>query len=753
MKNTQSLFKKSIAATLVIGACTTGAALAEQRYIVKFKDAWDGNATPVTLMSNMELQSRAQNNIKQISQLGGKVKRSLPLSNAVAAELSLRELDQLQASGKIAYIEADPIRHLIEPMASGDPSPMAESSPYGIGLVQADQVSDANTASRKVCITDTGYTPNHEDLRPYTASNISGDDNDGNGNDTGNWYNDGHGHGTHVAGTIAGIGGNGVGVVGVNPSDLVGLHIVKVFNDSGSWAYGSDLVAAVNQCVAAGANVISMSLGGGASSTTEQNAFENALNNGVLSIAASGNDGTSSGNDALSYPASYDAVVSVGALNSSKQIANFSQKNSQVELSAPGVSVLSTLPNNQYASWNGTSMATPHVSGVAALVWSHFTQCSATQMRKALNDSAEDLGSSGRDQSYGYGLVQAKAAYDYLTQYGCEGNGDDGGGGTDPEPVELTNGQAQSGLAGATGEELEFYIDVPAGATDLSFVMNGGSGDADLYVRFDSAPTTSSYDCRPYKSGNSENCDFATPSAGRYYVMVRGYSAFSSVSLTASYTADNGGGGGDGELSNGVTESNLSAAQGAEIAYYIDVPAGASNLEFVTAGGTGDGDLYVRYGAAPTTSTYDCRPYKSGNNETCSFASPSEGRYYVMIRGYSAFSGMSLTASYDEDNGGGGAGSINETNLSASSGNWNYYTIEVPAGMATLDLNITGGSGDADLYVKQGSQVSTSNYDCRPYKWGNEESCSFTNPAAGTWYIGVRAYSAYSGVTLSGSWQ
>ncbi|WP_305852102.1 pre-peptidase C-terminal domain-containing protein [Aliikangiella sp. G2MR2-5] len=754
VKMTTKLFKKSIAASLILSACTVGAASAEQRYIIQFKDAWDGNTTPMSLMTNEQIQARAQNNAQHVKSFGAKVKRNLMLSNAVAAELSLKQLSDLEASGKVLFIEQDPKRFLIPTMESSDPVPMAESAPYGIGLVQADQVSDANTANRKVCITDTGYTPNHEDLRPYTASNIDGDDNDGNGNDTGNWYNDGHGHGTHVAGTIAGIGGNGVGVVGVNPSNLLNLHIVKVFNDSGSWAYGSDLVAAVNQCVSAGANVISMSLGGGQSSTAESNAFENALSNGVLSIAASGNSGSSSGNDAFSYPASYDAVVSVGALNSSKQIANFSQKNSQVELSAPGVSVRSTIPNNQYASWDGTSMATPHVSGVAALVWSHYTDCTATQIRKALNDSAEDLGSSGRDQSYGYGLVQAKAAVDYLAQYGCEGNPDGGGGGGGTDPVELTNGQAVSSLSGAQGDELEFFIDVPAGATDLSFAMSGGSGDADLYVKFDAAPTTSSYDCRPYKSGNSETCSFATPSTGRYHVMIRGYSSFSGVSLTASFTEDNGGGGGgDGQLSNGVAETNLSGAQGEELAYYIDVPAGASNLSFVTAGGSGDADLYVRFGAAPTTSTYDCRPYKSGNNENCDFASPGEGRYYVMIRGYSAFSGMSLTASYDENGGGGGAGSINEGNLSASSGNWNYFTIEVPAGMATLDLNITGGSGDADLYVKQGSQVTTSNYDCRPYKWGNEESCSFTNPAAGTWYIGVRAYNSYSGVTLSGNWQ
>ena len=638
----QSFFKKSIVTTLILGACAAGSAAADQRYIIKFKEGWDGNNTPVSMMSMTQRNTRAMSNRQQIRNLGGKFKRALLNSNSIAAEMSAKQLAKLQALGIISSYEVDPIRTLIEPMAASDITPMAESTPYGIGLVQADQLSDSNTSNRKICITDTGYTPNHEDLRSYTASNISGNDNDGNGNDTGNWYNDGHGHGTHVAGTIAGIGGNGVGVVGVNPNDQIGLHIVKVFNDSGNWAYGSDMVAAVEQCVNAGADVISMSLGGSQSSTAESNAFQQAYDNGVLLIAASGNSGSASGNDAFSYPASYDSVMSVGALDSSKQIANFSQKNSQVEISAPGVSVLSTLPNNQYASWNGTSMATPHVSGVAGLVWSYFTNCTAPQIRKALNDSAEDLGSSGRDQAYGYGLVRAKAAHDYLTEFGCEG--DTGGG---------------------------------------------------------------------------------------------------------------GGGGGDGELTNGTTESNISGSQGSEAAYFIDVPAGASNLNFVISGGSGDADLYVKFGSAPTTGSYDCRPYRNGNNETCSFSAPSTGRYYVMLRGYTTFSGVSLTASYDEDGGGGGggAGSIDESNLSASRGNWNYFTIEVPAGMSSLDLDISGGSGDADMYVKFGSQTTTSNYDCRPYKWGNTESCSFSNPSAGTWYIGVRAYSTYSGVNLSGSWQ
>lgn len=336
---------------------------------------------------------------------------SLPQINAMAVMLDSEQYQALSADPNVALVEVDPKRYL-----------MAESSPYGISMVQANLVSDSQTANRKVCITDTGYDLGHVDL-PNTG--VTGDDGYGS-NNTGNWYNDGNGHGTHVAGTIAAIGGNNQGVVGVNPSGLIGLHIVKVFNDSGNWAYGSDMVAAVNQCVAAGADVISMSLGGGAASSAERQAFANAASQGVLSIAAAGNDG----NSTMSYPASYDEVMSVAAVDSSGTKANFSQYNSQVEIAGPGVNVNSTWNDGGYKSISGTSMATPHVAGVAALVWSHFPSCSPAEVRNALNMTAEDRGASGRDTSYGYGIVKAKAAYDYLQNSSCGG-----GGGLDQPPV------------------------------------------------------------------------------------------------------------------------------------------------------------------------------------------------------------------------------------------------------------------------------------------------------------------------------
>ncbi|KZN69316.1 S8 family serine peptidase [Pseudoalteromonas luteoviolacea] len=399
-----------------LGTATAHASNTE-RMIVTLKSEAMANTLPVA-MSNAEISEfKSQSLSLFANDLNTTAIKTLPNINAVVMEVTPEQLAELEKNGDVETVEVDPKRYVPEVIEAGI-SPLAESTPYGINMVQAKLVSDAAAANRKVCIMDTGYHRAHEDL---VSAGVTGDDGYGS-NDTGLWYNDGNGHGTHVAGTIAALGGNGTGVVGVNPSGNLGLHIVKVFNDSGRWAYGSDLIEAINQCEAAGSHITSMSLGGSGSSTAERNAFDQSYQRGMLHIAAAGNGG----NSALSYPASYNNVVSVAAVDSSENKASFSQYNSQVEIAGPGVGVNSTWNNGGYRSISGTSMATPHVSGVAALVWSNFPQCSNADIRAALNATAKDKGAAGRDTSYGYGIVQAKAAYDYLAQ-GC--------GGGDPVPV------------------------------------------------------------------------------------------------------------------------------------------------------------------------------------------------------------------------------------------------------------------------------------------------------------------------------
>lgn len=219
------------------------------------------------------------------------------------------------------------------------------------------------------------------------------------------------------------------------------------------------------------------------------------------------------------------------------------------------------------------------------------------------------------------------------------------GSATPPPPTggELTKGVPETNLGASSGTQTYYTIDVPAGSSNLTFDISGGSGDADLYVKFGSAPTTSSYDCRPYKSGNIENCTFTAPTAGTWHVMIRAYSSYSGVSLVADYST--GGGGGCTPYSD--TQSNLSGTSGSQQRWTHSVPACATTLTVTINGGSGDSDLYVQFGSDPTTSSYDCRPYLSGNSETCTFTPPQTGDYHIMLRGYSSYSGVTLTTTYE----------------------------------------------------------------------------------------------------------
>jgi serine protease len=676
-------------------------------------------------------------------------------------------LRKLRADSNVLFAEEDVQRHL-----------MSQTQPWGIGNVQADQLSDASASNMTVCIIDSGYEQANPDLN---ANNATGTNDSG----TGNWYQNGGSHGSHVAGTIAAVN-NSEGVIGVLPNTNVNLHIVKVFNAAG-WGYSSDLVTAVNTCANNGAKVVNMSLGGAASSTTEKNGLKAVADSGVLLVAASGNDGDAT----LSYPASYDSVMAVAAVDETGKHAEFSQYTAQVEVAAPGEAILSTVAgdgrlgsitvggttysndrvvpqthyvpsgtsyvvsnvdasvtgvlgscaisgssysctdvagniclaerndnqagsnypeinpakacmdagatgvivysnsarpglqnpflvdataavdvpsvsvnrtlgqtlltkvgqqvtltttgNQDYAYYNGTSMATPHVTAVAALAWANNITCTAAQVRQALKATAIDLETAGRDDKTGYGLVQAKAASDYLAN-NCDGT--TGGGGTTPPASNvLANGVAQTAIAGAKDQEITFTMEVPAGATGLSFDMSGGTGDADLYVKFGSEPTLSSYDCRPWKSGNSESCPISTAQAGTYYVKVIGYSAFTGVNLTGSFTEPSTGGG-TGAQGATSTTADIAASKGQWKYYTLDVPAGMATLDFNLAGGTGDADLYIRYNNQPTSSTYDCRSWKSGNTESCSFTTPAAGTWQIGIKAYRTFSGATLTTSY-----------------------------------------------------------------------------------------------------------
>jgi len=289
----------------------------------------------------------------------------------------------------------------------------------------------------------------------------------------------------------------------------------------------------------------------------------------------------------------------------------------------------------------------------------------------------------------GYSVANVTAAF---TTVGVSCSGGGGGGGSTGGP--LTKGVPMTNQSASTGSSVNYTLVVPAGASNLTFTMSGGTGDADMYVKFGSAPTDTSYDCRPYKSGNAETCTFAAPSAGTYYVRLKAYSAFSGVSLVGDY-ATGGGGGGGGVLTKGVPATGLSASTGSSVNYTLSVPTGASNLTFTMSGGTGDADMYVKFGSAPTDTSYDCRPYKSGNAESCTFATPSAGTYYVRLKAYSAFSGVSLVGDYSTGGGGGVQTYSNDTN------------VNIPdAGSAvTSSITVSGRSGNAPSNAQVGVNI------------------------------------------------
>ncbi len=318
----------------------------------------------------------------------------------------------------------------------------------------------------------------------------------------------------------------------------------------------------------------------------------------------------------------------------------------------------------------------------------------------------------------------------------------------------LTNGVAVTGISGSAGAEKFYRIDVPAGQDTLKISTSGGTGDVDLYVRRDSLPTTTSYDYRPYQAGNEEMVDVNNPPAGTWYIMLRGYSNYSGVTLKATYSASLS----VKMLTNGVPATGISGAANGAVYYSIEVPAGQTTLEIAMSGGTGDADLYVKKGSLPTTTSYDYRPYFQGNDEKVNVESPAAGTWYIMIRGYSDYSGITLLASYRGGGGGGGGDDkalqdgVPVTNIAGAANAEQTYRIDLPAGVTTLEIKMSGGTGDADLYVKLKTPPTTTDYDYRPFQAGNEETVTINSPTAGSWFVMIRGYSDFAGVTLKATW-
>lgn len=204
----------------------------------------------------------------------------------------------------------------------------------------------------------------------------------------------------------------------------------------------------------------------------------------------------------------------------------------------------------------------------------------------------------------------------------------------------------------------------------------------------------------------------------------------------------------DEELTNGVPRTGISGAEKQQQFFTLDVPANATSLNFATSGGSGDADLYVRLGQRPTLDTYDCNSTSATSTESCDITNIQAGKYYVMVEAWNAISDVTLTGRYTT---GTDTQPIDrtESDIAVAQGSWARFSQSLTGQYSSLDVTISGGSGDADLYLNYGSQSTTADYDCRPYKNGNKETCTISNPQSGTWYIDLRGYNAASGVTLS----
>lgn len=516
-------------ATACIMAMSATVAQAQERYVIQIDNNGKGIVKALT------------------QQNGGRIK--VEGDGFIAAEFEGFSLEQVKGvlnNPHVKLVEVDQIRKSMAVYNDDVGNPMTtQVTPYAVFQSEANQVTFNPNAGIKVCVIDSGLDSSNPD---FVWNNITGDNDSG----TGNWFDAGGEHGTHVAGTV-GAADNGFGVVGMAPG--VEMHIIKVFNAEG-YGYSSDLSKAAQLCSAAGADIINMSLGGGGANNTEENAFKAFRDAGGLVVAAAGNDG----NTTRSYPAGYSAIMMIGANDADNNIASFSQfpscttgRGKQtttddticVEVTAGGVNTLSTFPaglatssgltadsinyvssamentgsaagqtffmgtaeatnsgadgkicvidrgvisffdkvnncglsggigaviiNNEpgilsgtlgttnttsipavgaaledrsallaasnmnisitssdYGFLSGTSMATPAVAGLAALVWSNHPSCTGEDIRAALKATAEDGGTAGKDVYFGYGIVKASAADAYLTAKPC--------GGTEPPP-------------------------------------------------------------------------------------------------------------------------------------------------------------------------------------------------------------------------------------------------------------------------------------------------------------------------------
>lgn len=355
-----------------------------------------------------------------IDKSGAEKVRHLKSAKSSVVLLNNKEEQELAKNPDVLRVDDDIVIEAFDKNITskrGTTTQPAEVLPWGTDRINAEVVwggaedatnvvSDNNAgAGIKVAVIDTGIELAHPDL----AANIKGGYNAISPLKS---ANDDNGHGTHVAGIIGAID-NTVGVLGVGPQ--INLYAVKVLNRNGS-GYLSDIIEGLDWAIANNMQVINMSLGTSVYNKSFEDAIKRVNVAGIVQVAAAGNSGPN--DNTVNYPAKFTEVIAVSAVDKNDIIASFSSRGTEVDIAAPGVSIFSTYKGKIYKNLSGTSMASPHVAGVAALLLNAVNKCDSdgdlicdsAEVKQRLETTAEDLGTSGRDNLYGAGLVNAERA-------------------------------------------------------------------------------------------------------------------------------------------------------------------------------------------------------------------------------------------------------------------------------------------------------------------------------------------------------
>src|SRR3989344_2661123 len=334
----------------------------EKEFIIKFRNSIDESK-----LSNVTLEKKIDR--FKLTKINGKIE----------------DIEGLIEDAEIEFMELEQNTEILE-----------ENIPFNIKKVKADSVWNlSNGSGIRVAVLDTGID-SHSDLSIAGGYSVVSAD-----------YNDNNGHGTSVSGVIAALSDN-EGLIGVSPA--VDLYTVKIMESSSGSL--SDAIAGVEWAIDNNMDIISMSFGIESYSQIFKEVLQEAYDNGILLVAASGNGGT----DNILYPAKYSSVIAVGATNENDDLASFSSYGFEQELVAPGVDINSTDLGNGYNTASGTSMSAPHVTGVAALIKSFNKSLTNIEIRNKLRNDALDLGEAGKDDMFGYGLVQINLEVFNFTQ-------------------------------------------------------------------------------------------------------------------------------------------------------------------------------------------------------------------------------------------------------------------------------------------------------------------------------------------------